>query len=495
MLRERRKRHAFQPCVNGARLEDRVVLSHVSMSAIHASRTQALAARAAQGNAEGLPRNTYSRAELLSLYRTQFQSAGTALKQVINSGIAQIYANGRPSQTQLNALQTLVLGAVDATTFRVASQVALLPATQNFVGSVQNQLLQPQGGSLAGRLNGIIGSPRFNQSPGRLRFALGRTIDAQAMRLAGQMDNYLNTTPVFRLSTNSAGQLVGPRQFMAQQVINQFINTYATLAQAFPKLAQTALFANGATTTTPDVQGKFNNQVVQALNIVNYQLASDLAFFPGAKEALAPSLRQAFFAVDQSVGAGTGANTGTGTNTGAGSSGPMMSAAAISITPQLAPLAVTTATGPSSFFSGLLGLPTTSSLFFPASTGLFNNTFGNVTGTLGNFFGITPTTPFTLPTTTTSFFTPTFSSFGNGFNTGFGNGFLGFGTTPFSSSTFFNPFSSGFFGMTSGLNSSFGVTPFGGSSAFGTLGSGLGTIGLGGVGLTGTGAGGTFGTI
>ena len=161
--------------------------------------------------------------ELLSLYQTQFRAAATDLKTALHTQIDRIYANGRPTEDQLKNLETLVIGAVDATAIGVSSQVGLLPAAgDTLVPRIQDALLSSNR-SLSTQLNGIIGYGRFNQSASRLKTMLDRTIDQYANRATREFRNFLNTTPLYRLSVDNAGQQVPIQQYIAQQVVARSI--------------------------------------------------------------------------------------------------------------------------------------------------------------------------------------------------------------------------------------------------------------------------------
>ena len=436
----------------------------------------------------------------------------------------QMYSNGKPSANDLQGLQGLVNGAVDGTTFRVSSQLALLPgATNNLVARAQQAMLGGQNSSLANRLNSFISSPRFNQSAQRLKAVINRTI-TQYTRLANrQFLNYLETTPINRLSVDSTtGQRIPIQQYMAQQVISQFGASMAALAKAFPTVANGTIVSNGVISTDPAVQQAFAKQLQSAIAVVNYQLASNLAVFKGASQALGSQLQQAFFGSDQSstgtTGSGTAGTASASTagsvstgdpsvSMGAGTTGTVTAAAlpALGVGTGTTGIGGLGGTGTTSLFSALSGIPTTNfSSFFPAVNSAFNNTFQNVSGMLGSFFNLPATgttTGLPIDIRSPSIGGPVFFGFGNGFNNGFGSGFLGFGQSPISQNQFFgSSFNNGFFGLTAAQNQLFGFNPanftgFGGSSALTGTGIGTGTTGTGtgigtgtiGTGITGTG--------
>src|SRR4051812_48713834 len=122
MKRRNHSRPAFRPDVDIARLEDRVVLSGPGdgvshLAAVHAAPAQVSSFASGGQTPPGSSLTQLSRRQLLSMYAQQFRVAASDLKHVIDSQVGQIYAGGRPSQDQLNNLETLVIGAVDATAF------------------------------------------------------------------------------------------------------------------------------------------------------------------------------------------------------------------------------------------------------------------------------------------------------------------------------------------------------------------------------------------
>src|SRR3954453_21458329 len=179
MKMRKHRRPAFRPSVDIARLEDRVVLSGPSQVAhIQAVPTVATGGQTSSGSTL----TQLSRRELYSLYQQQFRAAAQDLKTALSTQVDQLYASGKPSQDQLNNLQTLVIGAVNATAFRVSSQVALLPAgAETLTPRIQDALLAPNR-SLSTQLNGIIGYGPFNRTADRLKAELNRTINSFASR-------------------------------------------------------------------------------------------------------------------------------------------------------------------------------------------------------------------------------------------------------------------------------------------------------------------------
>ena len=148
--------------------------------------------------------NTFTRRELLSVYRQQFNAARNSLRQALSTQITQLYANGRPTAEQLANFRTLASGAIDATAFRVSSQLALLPrATDRLVAQLQSELLGNNRASLVSRINNFVNSSRINQSAGRLDAAVNRALGSFTTRAQGQFANFLTTTPIHQLSQDA----------------------------------------------------------------------------------------------------------------------------------------------------------------------------------------------------------------------------------------------------------------------------------------------------
>ena len=70
---------------------------------------------------------------------------------------------------------------------------------------------------------------------------------------------------------------------MAQQVITQYGASLGSLAKAFPTVANGTIVSNGVISTDPAVQQAFATQLQIAINVVNFQLASNLAVFNGCQ--------------------------------------------------------------------------------------------------------------------------------------------------------------------------------------------------------------------
>ena len=173
-----------------------------------------------------------------------------------------LFASGTPTASQIAASFINGLnGAIDATAFRVSSQLALLPgATDRLVAQVQNNLLG-NAGSLASRIDRCWPIPAQSGAH-RLLDAINQAINRQCSLNSARRTNFLRTAPLNRLSIDpTTGQRIPLQQFMAQQVVSQFGNTLGSLASSFPTVANTAIFNNGTISTDPAVQQTFANQL------------------------------------------------------------------------------------------------------------------------------------------------------------------------------------------------------------------------------------------
>ena len=134
---------AFRPALNDIRLEDRVVLNG-GVGTAHVATLAAAISPAVRAQQSG-SQNTFTRRELLSVYRQQFNAARNSLRQALSTQITQLYANGRPTAEQLANFRTHASGAINATAFGVSSQLALLPrATDRLVAQLQRRTPRQQ---------------------------------------------------------------------------------------------------------------------------------------------------------------------------------------------------------------------------------------------------------------------------------------------------------------------------------------------------------------
>jgi len=409
MKNHRKPSTAFRPSINDMRLEDRVVLNAASLSlnAAVAEQFPGFANRATANFQDALTRR-----QIQAAFRTQLRDSQNQLRTLLTNEFTTAFANGRPTAQQLADLNAFTQGAVNAVAFRLSSQAGLLPGSTRLVSAFQNSLLGNSPNSLLNRFQFLTQSNRFaGNNPLRLQFALNRQLNNAFANNNLRLNNFFRTTPLNFLSVDATtGQRIPLQQFMANQVINQLGNSFAALSRSFPTVANSTLFANGATTATPEALAAFQSQVNPALGTLAFQLGSDLSLFPFSSTGVAPQLQSALFG-----------------------------------------------TGPNSFITSLQTLPNTSANFNTAAATAFNNGFNNLVNPLNGFFNL-PVSPtgVTIPSgAITGIFNPPFDTFGNGFNNGFGNGFIGFGTTP---TTFNTNFGTGFNGFVTNSNTLNGFT-------------------------------------
>ncbi|WP_165226953.1 hypothetical protein [Aquisphaera insulae] len=440
----RGKVRSFRPSIDGIALEERVVMN----AAGTAASAQAL----------------LSRRELYQSYRAQFRAAANDLRQYLRTQIATAYANGTPDATTKANLQSQIGGAVNATAFRLSSQLGLLPeANDRLVARLQTSLLGNGRNSLTSRLDALTSSGRASRSASALMSAVDRAITQSTVTNAAQAGNFIARSPIYANSIDiNSGARIPVQTYMAQQVVNQFANTLGSLNSGFGNIANAALVSGGIMSTDPAVQQTFANQLNAAVGIAANQLGNNLAVFPTV---------QNLFPSSPSAGGGTGTTTGSNPLSGVGN-------ILFGTTPGGTPTAITTLSG------ALSAAPTTSDAFVPAVNSAFNSAFQNVASGLGSFFGTT-TNVSSLPTSNfSSVFAPTFAGLGNGFNGGTSNGPIGFGTFSTSTGTstgsgnlnnfYSDPFGGGFYGLTTNQNTALGF-PTSSFSGFG-LTSGTTTI-------------------
>ncbi len=435
-------RRRFPPTLDGMALEERVVLSGGPGSL---PRAIAAAAFPGMGARQNSAASALSRRDLLQSYRTQIQAASNDLRQYVRDQIAQLYATGTPTQAQLADFRDQLSGAVNASAFRLSSQLALLPrATERLVAGVQNNLLANNGSSLLPRFNRLLDSQALTQSPNRLANFLDRVVNVNGLGNLGQFNNYLTTIPIFRNSVDATtGQNIPLQQFMAQQALFQFGNSLGSLANGFPNVANSAIFQNGTLSMDPAIQGAFAGQLTNAVSLAANQLANNLAVFPNRASLFPGSGTNLLSPISQTLfGGGT---------TGGVSNG---------------------------LFNSLGQLPTTGTAdqFFQGVNTAFTTSFYDVNNILNPYFGIA-NPPGGVQTLPPSPYWNIYQTFNNSavddFNNGFGSGFIGFGQPASSVGT---GVGTGFNGLMGMQNTNFGFTNpnFLGFGVTG-LGTGVGT--------------------
>ena len=443
MSNAKKKRVSFRPSVTETRLEQRLVLSsgtgvtavanpavvQVIPSPVYAELDltpppAAPPVSAAVARARAAHKLTIR--QLRADYTKQVRAAARDLRSAIKADIAQLYAGGAtPTAQQLADFKAGAAGAVNATALRLSTQASLLPNSTRLVSAVQNEVLGSGAGSLASRLVSLAQSGKLSGSTAASSRALARTFNTASQQTISQINHYFNTTPVNRLSVNSSGQRIPLEQYLGGQLLNQVGNTLGSLAQSFPNVANAMLFPNGTTgTPTQAAMNAFTTQYDNALATAAYQLGSGLSLFPGSS-SLVSQIQPILFGAT---------NAGTGT-------------------------ALTSTTNPS-LAAALNNLQYGTVGFNTALSNAFGNAFQGLASPLGSFFGMTGPSNMVLPTSgfTSLFGSPfTGSSFFNGFNSGFATGttpgFIGFGVAP----TGFNTnFGTGFNGSVSTFNQNLG---------------------------------------
>ena len=395
MSHPRKNRRAFHPTLNGALLEDRVVPSTLTSAEIQAAlqSSRGISARAffatlpvaAPSGIATSSSSAMTVRQVENAYLRQVRTATTDLRQTINSELTQLFASGKPTAQQLAAFDSFAQGAVDATALRLSSQAALLPGSStHLVSAIQDSLLSTSAGSLVSRIQNAVNSSRATQTAQALQSAVTRQVTSSMQTQSARLGNFFNTTSLNRLSVDTSGSRIPLQQFIGNQIVSQLGDSLGALAQSFPTVANSVLFANGVTTPTTTAQTAFMNQTAQALGTVAFQLGSDLALTGQNETSLIPQLQSSFFA------------PGSATN---------------------------------SLVNALQTLPFGTTGFNTAATTAFNTAFQNIVSPLNGFLNLPlPTSTLTLPDgEVVGIFNQSLSSFGGGFNNGFGSGFVGFG--------------------------------------------------------------------
>ena len=342
----RKNRQVFRPSLSDATsfLEERVVLSTAAFF------TPLAAPEPTNG--------PITRQLLQRSFTQQSKAATTQLRNQINAQITTLFANGQPTTQQLNDFRASVGGLVNATSFRLSSQNALLPRSQKVVQNVQSSLLSGQSNSLLSRINNLTTSTSAMRSARTLQTAINGQITRTMSANTAQLNNFFSTTPINRLSVDASGQRISLQQFIGNRAISQFGNMLGALANSFGRAGTSLAFPNGTgpgiSPTAPSAQALANlqTQFQQGLGLTTAQLGNSLSLIPGIDSNLFPQLQSAFF------GTGTGAN---------------------------------------SLINSLQGLNLANPNFSNNVNTSFNRGFNNVLTPLNNFFGFTPTQASTLP--------------------------------------------------------------------------------------------------
>jgi hypothetical protein len=471
-----KNRHAYRPSVNEAALEERVVLSGLTNVRIAVPRDAGLgtplyalvlrqqvvgsAAQTALVRAAAAHHGTLTARQVRAILLRENRAAAIRLRLAIQNAALQARASSSSPAVQHANFNAMASGAINATALQLSSQASLLPgASARLIPSIQAALLAPTRASLLSRINAVSQSNQFTSPNFALQATIARQVSAAFATTNAQLTTFLNTPAATRTVTSSASQSASLQASMANQSLAEIRNVLSALAQSLPTVANSTLFANGATTTTASSQAAFQAQLNRALQVAAMQIASGVSMFPGASSSVIPQLQATLF--------------GTGTS------------------------------NTSSMLSGLQNAATTNSnasTMTTAANNVITTGLQNLLTPVARFFGITPQQNELLVTgNLPSIFGPPFGDFAFGFNTGFGSGFPGFGVAP----TSFNVnFDSGFFGTVNAANTTFGLTPpnfvglvpgtatggFGPETGiiFGSGGT-IGTSGLGGIGAGATG--------
>ena len=432
MSKNNRNRNAFRPELSGASLEERVVLS-LPAGYNFVSPQQAAQFRAA-----------FSRA---------FRSMQFDVRTQIQNQARQLFASGTPTAQQIANFEANAEGIIVAGTSGLANMFALLPGAQRrLVPSTARMLLANNQSSLLSRIQNLANNTNVTSSLSSLETAIRQDVRSAFGNVSTQAGQFLANQNLNTMVIQASDGSQSLSQFIGDRIISQFANNLGNLALAFPTVANSVLFANGATTASPAAIQQFNQMVTPALGLATSTLANELQLLPNSNTIM-PALQTAIF--------GTTATTGT------------------------------TSPTPASVIAALEGLPITSTDFPTAATTAFTTALSNVTGILSPFVGTFPTPVFSLNTTLApGVFNSnlTGNSFQSGFLGGFGSGFTGFGTAP---TTLNTNFGTGFNSFVSTTNSSMGfITP--------PVNVGNGVVGTVGVttgnGATGSGTGTTGGT-
>jgi len=473
----RKNRLAFRPALNDIRLEDRVVLN--------AARPSALIAGVAEARQERLALRQIQQSYLRQIRTTQtFLTQFASDQAAMLAGTPQNWGpDGRLTQEALGNYSNALAGGLNATTFRLASQVSLLPNSLHVGTGIQDGMIGLQANSLASRISKLIGSPRAYTAPWALQNLVNRDINQTFNANVNALGRYFRSTPVGRLAIDpTTGQRIPVSQFLGEQAVTQINNIFGSFANSVGDIAAQTIF---------DAQGNFNPAGVQtfeqlyaqALGTAGNQIAGVLSLFPNG-DSLAAQLQQGLFAI--------GNDPATGLPNVSLLNALINSLPAPEPPAPAAPIAMALVVGPQSSVTPPIGAqqgPLDLSQFRTTFQSNFTPAFQNLMTPVNSFFG-TPQ-PAGLPTgffQSGAIFPNVFNSpftgttFNSGFNNGFltsGSGFPGFGIAP---SNFPSSFGTGFNGLVQSMNSPFGLTV---PTLFNSGVGGIGGIQTGGTGIGG----------
>ena len=237
-------------------------------------------------------------AQLETDFLTANRAATAALQQEIRTDAAQLFANGKPTQSQLFNFTSEAAGAIDATAMRLSSQAAHLPGQNSaLLAQIQNTLMGPTANSLVNRIAGATLSARLTGSH-RPGFPRRRQPTASAHGEspgnAANLTHFFNTTSINRNSVNAAGQMIPLQQFIGTQIVNQFANNLGSLANAFSTQTGQLFSNNSSTAPTTSQISTFRNQTAQALGVVTSTLGNDLSLLGSTASQVNPRIQSAF---------------------------------------------------------------------------------------------------------------------------------------------------------------------------------------------------------
>lgn len=148
----RKNRVAFRPALNDILLEERVVLNATPRSAMIGA------------GAWDAARNTqYVLHAVHRSYLNQLQTSQRFLTQFANQQAAALYQTpgnlGPDGRVTLDALENYgnsMAGGINATVFRLSSQISLLPESGRALNAIQYSFMGPQANSLASRITRLV---------------------------------------------------------------------------------------------------------------------------------------------------------------------------------------------------------------------------------------------------------------------------------------------------------------------------------------------------
>ena len=242
MRKNNRNRTEYRPDLNGARLEERVVLSLPPgfnfVGPNQVAQLRAAVARASRSIEFGV--------------RTQIQAQAR-----------QLFAAGTPTPQQIANFDANAQGAIVSGASALANMLAVLPHTRtNLVPLAARAFLANGQNSLLSRVNNLVNNSSAMSSLPQLQAALAQDVRSVFGNVSAQTAQFFANQNFNNDVLNASDGSETLSQFIGDRIITQFANNLGNLASAFPTVANAVLFGNGVTSATTGRDSSNFNQMV-----------------------------------------------------------------------------------------------------------------------------------------------------------------------------------------------------------------------------------------